>query len=424
MTVLLVLGVVIGFLFDFLAPYLLLMLTFVLIWHLNHLLRLKSWLATTKTSEIPEARGIWGEVFNYIYHLQQRNRSQKKKLAAALTRFQNAASALPDGIIILASHGEIEWCNGAAEKLLGISYKSDSGQLLTNLIRTPAFLDYFAQGNFSEPHYMASPKNVVISLLIRVVPYGNEQKLFIARDMSRLLRLEQMRKDFIANISHELKTPITVLTGYLELMSEEFSSADNPWRESFEAMHQQAIRMQSIVEDLLLLSRLEIQHQLPVHENVNVAKMLLSLVVDAGIFSGAKQHQITLEADQSLWLKGNKDELHSAFSNIILNAVRYTPELGLVKIKWCVENDLAVFSVEDSGIGIAAHEIPRLTERFYRADAARSRETGGTGLGLAIVKHVLVRHGADLVIESELTKGSQFKCCFAAKNKIIKTSSL
>ena len=421
---LLILSLILGFFFQNLAPYLLLVLTVILLWHLNNLFRLKSWLEKGKASGIPEGRGIWGKVFNYIYHLQRRNRSQKKKLATALTRFQNAASALPDGIIILSSYGEIEWCNGAAEKLLGIRYKSDSGQLLTNLIRTPEFLAFYDQGDFSDPHFMESPNDTGISLLIRVVPYGNEQKLFIARDMSRLLRLEQMRKDFVANISHELKTPITVLTGYLELIAEDVFADDSPWKEPYEAMHQQAIRMQSIVEDLLLLSRLEIQNHLLKTEDVNVSEMLRAMIVDAKILSGSKHHKISLQVEEDLWLKGCKDELHSAFSNLIFNAVRYTPEQGFIKITWGTENELAVFSVEDSGIGISANEIPRLTERFYRADEARSRETGGTGLGLAIVKHVLVRHGSDLIIESEFGKGSIFKCYFSTENKFIKTNSL
>jgi two-component system, OmpR family, phosphate regulon sensor histidine kinase PhoR len=384
-------------------------------WHLYNLYRLERWYSHRKKTEPPAGVGIWGEAFEHIYQLQRSNRQRKKKLAAILTRFKESTAAMPDATVVLTEDDYIEWFNKAAKRYLGLKGKQDVGQRIDNLIRHSRFSEFLARGDFSEPLEMVSPLNEQQYFSFRVVPYGNHQKLLVVRDVSRIKRLERMRSDFVANVSHELRTPLTVLSGYLESMVEDDTHTKTPWSKGLQQMQGQTQRMTRLVEDLLMLSRLEGEEKAALREPVAVPALLASLLIDAQALSGERNHTISLECDDTLWLRGSEKEISSAFSNLLFNAVQYTPAQGHISLRWHQQDDKACFEVQDDGIGIALRHIQRLTERFYRVDAGRSREHGGTGLGLAIVKHVLDRHEAWLGIESLPAKGSVFRCVFAEK---------
>ncbi len=394
------------------ALFLAIALAIYLFWHLYQLRRLHDWLNTKGRFQPPTSRGVWGDIFDRLYRLQKSNRNRKKKLARFLNRFQESTAAMPDATVVLDEQWQIQWINSAARELLRLRPKRDVGQQITNLLRHPAFKRYIEQERFKQPLELHSPASDAVQLSIRIIPYGKKQRLLVARDITRLNQLEQMRRDFVANISHELRTPLTVLNGYLEAMQDDDDPALKPWRPSLDQMHQQTDRMKSIVNDLLMLSRLETSAPNGSSKTVFVAAMLATIREDALALSGDKNHTIRLDADPQLQLKGIDSELHSAFSNLVFNAVHYTPEGGQIDIRWYRDKRGGHFEVNDSGIGIPPQNIPRLTERFYRVDAGRSRDAGGTGLGLAIVKHVLQRHQATLRIKSAVNRGSTFICDF------------
>ncbi len=402
----------VGLLFGQLAAFLLLGLLAYLIWHVDNLFRLYRWLLRGKKLQPPEAAGIWGEVFNRLYRLQQRDHRRKRKLAAMVKRFRDLTSALPDVTVVLGPQEDIQWFNTAAEVQLGLKPVQDVGQRLDNLIRHPSFSEYLHRADFSEPVEIPSPVDPERLLSFRVINYGKKQRLVVARDVTRVRQLERMRREFVANVSHEMRTPLTVIAGFLETMEDAEDGGLEPWSRSVELMRQQTARMQHMVEDVLLLSRLEMGDSGASLEDVSVPAMLSSICDDAVLLSADNKHDIQLEADPAVWLHGYSRELHSAFSNLVFNAVKYTPARGTVRICWYADEQGAHLEVSDSGIGIAKEHIPRLTERFYRVDVARSRDSGGTGLGLAIVKHVLNRHRGRLRVESELGKGSTFICDF------------
>jgi len=380
-------------------------------WHLYHLRQLEQWFSHKKFHP-PEAPGIWGEVFYHFYRLQQRNRKRKRQLGEMLKRFQNSTAAMPDATVVLGPDYEIEWFNKAAAQLLGLQSPRDRGQPITNLIRYPSFHQYLEQGNYEDNTLkFVSPIDAGIMLRVSVIPYADNQRLLLARDITHLHRLEQIRSDFIANVSHELRTPLTVITGLVETMRDSEDCTQSHQRPLL-LLAQQTARMRNIVEDLLLLSRLESEPPTNHSEPVAVAEMLRSIYEEAVALSGDRQHQITLAVEEELIIYGQEGELRSAFSNLVFNAVRYTPTGGAITIRWYRDDQGAHFSVADTGEGIAPEHLPRLTERFYRVDVARSRNQGGTGLGLAIVKHVLNRHRGQLHIESEPSKGSLFRCDF------------
>jgi len=384
-------------------------------WHLYNLYRLERWYYRRKKTEPPNAVGIWGEAFEHIYQLQRSDRQRKKRLAMILSRFKESTAAMPDATVVLTEDDHIEWFNKAAKRYLGLQTRQDVGQRIDNLIRHSRFSEFLARGDFSEPLEMVSPLDEQRYFSFRVVPYGNQQKLLVVRDISRIKRLERMRSDFVANVSHELRTPLTVVSGYLENMVADDNEQSRQWGKCLQQMQGQTQRMTRLVEDLLMLSRLEDEDKTVVRDPVAVSALLTSLVEDARALSGESRHHIHLESDDSLWLRGSEKELTSAFSNLLFNAVQYTPEQGRITVRWYRDGDNACFEVQDDGIGIAIQHVHRLTERFYRVDAGRSREHGGTGLGLAIVKHVLDRHEAWLGIESQPGKGSVFRCTFVSK---------
>lgn len=381
-----------------------------LIYHLVQLRRLERWFQS-KERTIPEIEGVWGELYYHLQRLQRRNRKRKKKLASMLNRFRESTAAMPDATVVLNQDGLIEWWNEAARRVFGLRQAQDVGQPFTNLVRHPDLLQYLEREDFSEPVGLPSPVDERIRLSVRVIPYGNNQRLLVARDMTRLHLLEQMRRDFIANVSHELRTPLTVIGGYVESLQDTDDECTRQWSRSLTAMQQQAARMQQIVTDLLLLSRLETETAPRDQHEVDVPAMLAAVRDEAEVL-GESRHELRLEAEPGLCLLGSRTELRSALSNLVFNAVRYTPPGGRIDIRWFSDPDGAHFEVKDTGIGIAGQHIPRLTERFYRVDVGRSREAGGTGLGLAIVKHVLMRHDARLSIDSRPGEGSTFACHF------------
>ncbi|MFZ6048195.1 phosphate regulon sensor histidine kinase PhoR [Pseudomonas sp. CR3202] len=384
-------------------------------WTLAQLLRLYQWLKEHQPDEPPpDGYGLWGEVFDSIYHLQRRDQRVRGRLQAVIDRVQESTAALKDAVVMLDSDGNLDWWNRAAETLLGLKTPQDSGQPVTNLIRHPRFKEYFEQGNYHEPLDLPSPVNDRLQLQFHITQYGNSEHLMLVRDVTRLYQLEQMRKDFVANVSHELRTPLTVIAGYLETLLDNVEDVNPRWTRALQQMSQQGKRMQNLLNDLLLLAKLEATDYPSDNQPVAVDLMLLQIKADAIALSGNRHHRITLEADHNYKLRGSEAELRSAFSNLVFNAVKYTPDEGEIRIRWWGDDSGAHLAVQDSGIGIEAKHVPRLTERFYRVDSSRNSSTGGTGLGLAIVKHVLIRHRGRLDISSVLNHGSTFTCNFPA----------
>lgn len=415
---LLLFGLILGALFGNIALGLLLVLIAYLAWHLYNLFRLMRWLRESKTFQPPEASGIWDYAFEQIFRLQQRNRKRKHNLRSLLKRFHKITVALPDATVELRpGSDEIEWWNSAASKYLGFQYPRDSGQRVSNLIRNPLFLAHLSCEDPQREIEMVSPIDEDVTLRVRIIPYSKNRRLLVARDVTRILRLERTRQDFVANVSHELRTPLTVLTGYLETLFDSEQNNDE-LNAQLSSMRSQAERMNRIVNDLMLLSRLESEEPQGDRNTVVVEKLIRNIADHGRELSGNSRHEITLDVDTSLCIKGHESELYSAFSNLVFNAVRYTPAGGHIRISWQEVDHELVFAVKDSGVGIAAFHIPRLTQRFYRIDTGRSRATGGTGLGLAIVKHVLLRHEGHLKIDSEPGKGSTFACHFPGDYRV------
>ncbi|MGC8696864.1 MAG: phosphate regulon sensor histidine kinase PhoR [Halothiobacillus sp.] len=359
--------------------------------------------------------GLPGLIADRQRRIRQAWGRRQRKLTSLLKRYHHSAMSVPDAMVVLTPLREIEWLNDAACELLNLN-RSDVGLRIDNLIRDPAFAHWLNDVDSGRGLELQSPGDEQRALNLRREPYGEDRDLLIGRDVTALYRLQGVRQDFVANVSHELRTPLTVLAGYLETL---LDSEEDPHGEMFRIltnMHQQSERMRRIVEDLLLLSRLETTRPDEEYfEAIDMASLLGTIAHDAQLLSGAEQHQIVMAIDRGLWLVGIMRELHSALSNLIFNAVKYTPGGGMITIRWFESAEgCPVFEVQDTGIGIEPRHIPRLTERFYRIDVARSRTRGGTGLGLAIVKHVMLRHEAYLHITSQPQKGSVFQVTFPA----------
>ncbi len=380
-------------------------------WQYKEFSKILVWLQSRQEINGPSQAGLVDETCREIDYLRDRNKSRKQKLSGYLKRFQEATRALPDAVIVLGSQGEIEWANEKAREYIGVHWPKDSGLRLPNLVRFPKLIKYLnaSEAELEKGLQITSPIDSKLMLEVRISAYGDTQKLLVARDITAISRINQMRKDFIANASHELRTPLTVISGYLEGFVDD-ESCPKEWINYIQQMRLQTTRMQNLIEDLMQLSGLEANSGQSEKETIPVPDVLLLIVNEARSLSGFMHHNITLKADQSLYLKANQREIYSVFSNLVFNAVQYTPEYGSIDVEWYEDNNGAHFSVKDNGLGIAAEHIPRLTERFYRIDKGRSREKGGTGLGLAIVKHALARYEGHLFIESELGKGSLFRC--------------
>jgi two-component system, OmpR family, phosphate regulon sensor histidine kinase PhoR len=374
---------------------------------LYHRVKLVRWAAGPLDATVPEGFGGWSLVFTALYRRMRLRKAQQRDLAQTIERFQKAAEAIPDGMVLLDGAGRIRWANQRARRYLGTSYPGDVGQPVTNFVRQPEIVRYVDSEDWSEPIVVESQREPGITLSIQLVPFGVEERLLISRDVSRFEAVEKMRRDFIANVSHELKTPLTVVSGFVETMQDVELGPDQRSR-YLSLMHEQALSMQRLVSDLLTLSSLESDGNRLQEASVPVRPLMEELALDAGGLSHGR-HEIVLEPGPAATITGSRDELKSAFGNLVSNAIRYTAEGGRIRLAWQVDVDGAgLFCVADSGIGIAPEHLPRLTERFYRVDRSRSRATGGTGLGLAIVKHVLLRHQSALEIESVPGQGSTF----------------
>ncbi len=409
-------SVVLGLILDQVALVLLCSISAYLVWREHHLRLLLRWIQNRKEGTPPETPGVFDHICHEIEQLRDRHKKRKKKLSKFLNQFREATSALPDTTIVLGPSGEIEWANEAAGDDLGIHWPQDYRQRLTNLVRHPDLARYLNETGPALPSIeIPAPENPDTQLSIRVVPFGSNQRLFVARDVTRLHRLNQIRSDFVANVSHELRTPVTVLSGFLETMTGNKEQCAASWWPVLDQMQAQTARMKNVIDELLMLSRLEQEDNIAKPVIVRVPEMLENLIREVQGLNANRRHGITLEADPALFLSGDENELYSAFSNLVVNAIRYTPEGGQVRIRWFQDHAGAHMEVHDTGIGIPEEHLSRITERFYRVDSSRSRENGGTGLGLAIVKHVLKRHRAQLHIESTVGKGSVFRCDFPAE---------
>jgi two-component system phosphate regulon sensor histidine kinase PhoR len=354
--------------------------------------------------------GAWADVVAQVVRLHRRKRFHKQRLIQLFRELRRSTAAMPDGVIVLNASHEILWFNRTASRLLDLRRKADVGLRIDNLIRAPDFVHYLQAADFTEPVHITWPTGSDLNLAIQMIPYGGGQQMMLVRDVTRQAKLEAMRKDFVANASHELRSPLTVISGYLDSMSGD-AGMDPAWAGPVAEMRRQAERMNAVVHDLLELSKLESADKEAGEDLIDVAGMLALLRKDA-LARPVRPREVALALDSSAKLLGEEAEIHSAFSNLVANALKFTPAEGRIEIRWWTDAAGGHLSVSDTGIGIAAEHIPRLTERFYRVDPGRARQHGGSGLGLAIVKHVLQRHGARLQIESEEGKGSTFTCHF------------
>jgi len=384
------------------------------IYHLFYLEKTMAWLEDFQLDRVPRGSGVWELLVAKIYRLAKSGERQRQQLAETLKDFRSATEAMPDGVVTLDEDNQILYANEQAEDQLGISTEKDAGRNLINIVRHPEFVSYLNSQSWDKAIVIRGIRSSNRVLQIQLIPYGTRQRLLMTRDITQIDRLETTRRDFVANVSHELKTPLTVLNGFLETLRE-LPLEEAQKTQYLGLMQVQAQRMQNIVEDLLVLSKLESTSAVTQEDSIPMGAMLERLAHDARSLS-REQHQVVVECKDSSILIGAEDELSSAFANLISNAIRYTPAGGTIGLRWAKNPDgSGSFSVTDTGPGIESQHLPRLTERFYRVDRSRSRETGGTGLGLAIVKHVATRHQAQLLIDSEVGKGSCFSLVFPEK---------
>ena len=377
-------------------------------WYLYNIARLINWLGKPNKT-LPESSGIWDDLYYRIYRLYTRQRKARRKLKNIVSRFQSSTQALPIAAVALNSDGEVEWFNRAAERMFGFQENRHVGKRINNLIRQPVFTNYLVNRDYSK---MIELEFNHRQLSLSVTPYGYDQFLLTARDITQQKQLDDMRRDFVANASHELRTPLTVIAGFVETL---YDQGDERIKVPLGKIQNQTERMQQILEDLIILARLESRATPVLQDRVDLAEIIDQVYDDAVVLDQAR-HKITVDTDP-VSIMGNRVELQMAITNLVTNAIRYTPEGGTIRIYNTVDHDGVHISVEDNGIGIMPEHIGRLTERFYRVDPGRSREQGGTGLGLAIVKHVLDRHNASLHVQSVPGEGSLFRCDFELYEK-------
>ncbi len=369
------------------------------------------WLHRKPGAQVPAGRGMWDEAFSLLYRQSRLHAHELAQVNLALQSFRKAAEALPDGVLTLTRQRQIAWCNDVAAEMFGLDPVRDRGQVVTNLIRHPELAAYLESGDATVPLTLRLTRRETRFLQIQLIDYGEGQRLLLARDITQLERLETMRRDFVANVSHELQTPLTVLAGFLETLRDHPDMPESQKAHFLDLMDEQSTRMRRLVGDLLTLTSLESGSLAPADAAVDMDALLARTEHAARALSRGR-HAIRLHAEPGVRLLGSESELSSAFDNLVSNAIRYTPEGGSIDIGFAVSDAgddskrTARFSVHDTGIGIEAHHIPRLTERFYRVDRSRSRDSGGTGLGLAIVKHVLTRHDGTLEIDSAIGAGT------------------
>jgi two-component system phosphate regulon sensor histidine kinase PhoR len=404
-------AIAVGALFGYALLFLTLALAAILAWHLRNLLRFDRWLRNRTVESPPDMDGLWGEVITTTHRIYRRKVFHKRRVLVLLREFRRMTSAMPDGAVLLGPNREILWFNRTAGRWLGLRRKVDYGIRIDNLVRHPDFVEYLDKRGTMAPPRVHLPKHGDRWLLFRLVTTSDAgQQLLLLRDVTNEARLESMRKDFVANASHELRSPLTVIGGYLDALADE-PALDPAWQQPVQEMRRQSDRMRNIVQDLLELSRLEAQGGDAELAPVDVGGMLALIRKDA-LARPERPATIELQLDSDDRLLGSESELHSIFSNLVSNAVKYTPASGRVDIRWWTDETGGHVAVRDTGIGIPSEHLPRLTERFYRVDAGRSRKMGGSGLGLAIVKHALQRHGGRLDVQSVEGQGSIFSCHF------------
>ncbi len=384
--------------------------------NLYQLYRLYNWLALdpdTRPLEPPESGGVWGDIYDGIYRMQKQERQSKEYLQNIINKAQESSAALEMAVVMINKQGTLDWWNHAAEELLGFRYPQDRRQSVTNLVRDPKFSEYYNRQKYDETLKMAAPGDSKRILEYQIALFGEQERLMIVRDITELQRLANMRKDFVANVSHELGTPITVIKGYLEAILDNRDSLSERWHKPIEQMRQQSMRMENMVRDLLMLSSLETRTMSRNREAVDVAGLIHEIESDTRQMFTDKSHRFITRDDDNAIIMGKRNELYSAVSNLVVNAAKYTPPNGTIELITRRDAKKFYIEVKDNGIGVEAHHLPRLTERFYRVDGSRASDSGGTGLGLAIVKHILLRHDGELIIESVYGKGSRFICAFS-----------
>ena len=382
-----------------------------LIIHMYWIFRLKKWLKSPSLSNLPHGTGIWQQIFTEHYQVFKKNKNSKKELVSALEQFTQAAEALVDGVVALNENNEIIWSNNKAKIMFNLNIKKDIGQPINYIFRNTKLINYLDKANFDESITINLDANLKKVIEVKILLFGEKQKVLIAKDISQAIKIEANRKEFISNVSHELKTPLTVISGFIETLEDmaEFKNKDH--KKIFKTMSSQAYRMTKLVDDLLLLSNVESNLFQNRSEKLQI-KIIINKIKKSISSIDAKKHKIKYLINENLNIYGSKKEIESAFYNLITNAIRYTENNGSISISWGLINGLPIFEVKDNGCGIEQKHIDRITERFYRVDPDRSRDTGGTGLGLSIVKNIIKQHNGELKITSDIGKGSSFKLIF------------
>lgn len=407
----LIAALIIGFVFDHVGAALAIVLGAALAFQMYSLLRVEHWLRRRRFESPPDVHGAWGELVAIVSRIYRRKQYHKARVTGVLREFRRLTTAMPEGAVLLGPEHEILWFNPRAAAWLGLRRKRDFGLRIANLVRQPAFVEYLQTGRPDSGVVVQDVSDSTRWFAFNLVKTGaGERQLLIVRDVSREQHLLEMRKDFVANASHELRSPLTVISGYLDALSDD-SKLDAAWSAPVQEMRRQADRMSAIISDLLELSKLESGGRLQEEESIDIGGMLALLKKEV-LALDRRPRRISLRLDSDAWLHCSEREVHSIVSNLLTNAVKYTPADGEVELRWWANDDGGHIAVRDTGIGIAPEHLPRLTERFYRVDAGRARELGGSGLGLAIVKHALQRHDATLEIQSVEGRGSTFTCHF------------
>jgi two-component system, OmpR family, phosphate regulon sensor histidine kinase PhoR len=395
---------------DGLIVCLCLMSCFLLV-HIFWVYKLSKWLNNPTLSNLPHGTGIWQNIFSKHYQILKDSKKSKKNLVSTLDQFTQAAEALMDGVVALNENNEIIWSNRRSQVMLNLNSKKDTGQPINYIFRNTDLINYLEKGNYEESIKINLEASSTKTIEIKIVMFGGEQKVLIAKDISQAIKIESERKEFISNVSHELKTPLTVISGFIETLEDMFSISGEKQKNILKMMGDQAYNMSKLIDDLLLLSNVESS----IFQNRS-EKLLMNVIIskikkNISILD-SKRHRIKYQIDNNLSIYGSKKEIESAFLNLITNAIRYTDKDGFISISWGLINGLPIFEVRDTGCGIKPKHINKITERFYRVDADRSRNSGGTGLGLSIVKNIIKQHDGQLKITSEVGKGSSFKLIF------------
>ncbi|MCR9104087.1 MAG: phosphate regulon sensor histidine kinase PhoR [Gammaproteobacteria bacterium] len=403
--VLLAVALLFGWIYGYPHEAVIAVLLGLIVFWLYQMEKVQSWLQDPERAP-PDAYGVWGDLLARIYSHQRKNRKTQNKLQANVTYLQDSFASMRDGVVMVDRQGAIKWFNKAAEKLLNLRYPEDTAQTLTNLVREPEFNAYFLADDYTAPLQYVTGGEKPRYRRVEITHFGAGERLLFVRDISESVRLEKMRTDFVANVSHELRTPLTVISGYLSTFLAHQGELPQAYGKALRQMSQQAERMETLLKDLLWLSRIETEQRQEKRELIDIGSLLQEIKEEFREAFPGGIVELVLETDKRVY--GDYRELHSAFSNLLSNAIKYSPDGSPVIVRWYSQENKCIVEVKDQGIGIDAAHIPRLTERFYRVDDSRSSATGGTGLGLAIVKHVLAAHDGTLTIRSELNVGSTF----------------